>query len=1084
MITFTLNGKKVQGEQGQYILQVAEKYGVEIPTLCHHKALEPAGMCRLCTVELFDGRRTRFVTACNYPIWEGMEIKTDTEAIHEGRKLNVELLLARCPDVPIIKELAEQYHLQKTRFKIKDDTCILCGLCTRICDRMGNSAISLTGRGVMMKVDTPFHIQTEVCMACGACAFVCPTGHITVDKIREHITAHTVQRIPSEYDAGLKGRKPIYVPYAQAVPNIPAIDRTRCVHFKTDGCRICADFCPVSAIDHSQKDEIVEFDVGSIVLAPGFQAFDPSRFDTYAYTKLPNVVTSLEFERILSATGPFSGNLVRPSDHKEPKKIGWLQCVGSRDLNRCDNAYCSSVCCMYAIKQTVIATEHSSDPLDCAVFYMDMRTHGKDFDKYYEHAKEQGVRFIRSRIHTIDPIPGSDDLSVRYIAEDGTIAQEVFDMFVLSVGLEINRDVEDLSARLGIDLDDYRFIETDSFHPVATSVDGIYACGAFTGPKDIPQSVMEASASACAATAHLASARNTRTRVVELPEERDVREEPPRIGIFVCNCGINIGGVVNVPEVATYAKTLPNVVYVEENLFSCSQDTQDKMSDIIKQHGLNRVVVAACTPKTHEPLFQETLINAGLNKYLFEMANIRNQCSWVHGSDPEAATEKAKDLIRMAVAKTNLLAPLKQTDLPISHSALVIGGGIAGMTAAVSLAHQGYPVDLVENADTLGGNALRLGKTHKNEDVRSFVNGLINDVTSDGRITVHTGTTISNVDGFVGNFKTELRKQDATRTVEHGVAVIAIGAKEYTPDEYLYGEHPAVMTQLELDELFQHNDPRIDQAKNVVFIQCVGSRDNERPYCSKVCCTHSVKSALDFKKKNPNVNVAILYRDLRTYGKKEDLYREARAAGVIFTTYAPDQKPKVRPDGNQVIVEFMDRILDRRLAVKTDILCLASAVVSRWDHTLARLFKVPLDADGWLLEAHQKLRPVDFANDGIFLCGMAHYPKPIEESIAQAQAAASRAVTLLSHEKIFISGMVAMTNPANCSACGVCVSVCPYSAPGFSEEGPFAGKAQINSALCKGCGLCVASCRSGAIRLKGFDNDQIFAQIFALDQAG
>jgi heterodisulfide reductase subunit A2 len=1074
MITFKLNGQKVQGEEGQYILQVAEKYGVEIPTLCHHKALEPAGMCRLCTVELFDGRRTRFVTACNYPIWEGMEVKTNTETVHEGRKLNVELLLARCPDIPVIKALAAKYGIEKPRFKIKGDTCILCGLCTRICQRMGNSAISLTGRGVEMKVDTPFHIQTDVCMACGACATVCPTGHITLDKIKDNITTHTVKKIPSEYDAGLKGRKPIYVPYAQAVPNTPVIDRSKCVHFKTGECKICADFCPVGAIDHSQQDEIVELDVGSIVLAPGFDAFDPSRFDTYAYTQLPNVVTSLEFERILSATGPFSGHLVRPSDHKEPQKIGWLQCVGSRDLNRCDNAYCSSVCCMYAIKQTVIATEHSKIPLDCAVFYMDMRTHGKDFDKYYENAKKQGVRFVRSRIHTIAPVPGTDAVSVRYIEEDGTIREEIFDMFVLSVGLEINQDIAELSKRIGIDLDEYRFTKTDSFHPVGTSVEGIYACGVFTGPKDIPQSVMEASASACAATEHLASARNTRTKILELPPERDVSEEPPKIGVFVCNCGINIGGVVKVPEVVKYAKTLPNVVYVEENLFSCSQDTQDKMSDIINQQGLNRVVVAACTPKTHEPLFQETLINAGLNKYLFEMANIRNHDSWVHANDPDAATEKAKDLIRMAVAKTNLLAPLKQTDLPVSHSALVVGGGIAGMTAAVSLAHQGYPVDLVEKSGALGGNALMLSKTPQNEDVGAFVEKLIHTVKSEDRITVHTETSISNVDGFVGNFKSELHSQNATQTIEHGVAIIATGAKEYKPDEYLYGKHHAVLTLLELDELFKKCDPRLDRSENVVFIQCVGSRDKERPYCSKVCCTHSVKSAIDFKKSNPNVNVAILYRDIRTYGKKEDLYREAREAGVLFFSYSVDQKPEVTANGDQVVVEFTDRILNRKLAVKADILCLASAIVSHWDQSLAQLFKVPLDSDGWLLEAHQKLRPVDFANDGIFLCGMAHYPKPIEESIAQAQAAAARAATVLSLESIKVGGIVTDIRAELCSGCLGCINVCPYGAITFDRQEYVA---KVNAALCKGCGACAAVCPSEAPMLMGFNNNQLYAQI-------
>ena len=1074
MITFKLNGKKVQGEEGQYILQVAEKYGVEIPTLCHHKALEPAGMCRVCTVELFDGRRTRFVTACNYPIWEGMEIRTDTDSVHAGRKLIVELLLARCPDVPIIKELAVQYDLKETRFKIRDDTCILCGLCTRICEKMGNSAIGLTGRGVEMKVDTPFHLQTEVCMACGACAFVCPTGHINLDKIKQNITTHTVEQIPSEYDAGLAPRRPIYVPYAQAVPNTPAIDRSVCVHFKTGGCKICAEFCPVGAIDHSQQDEIVELDVGSIILAPGFEAFDPSRFDSYGYAKLPNVVTALEFERILSATGPYMGHLVRPSDKKEPKKIGWLQCVGSRDLNRCDNAYCSSVCCMYAIKQTVISKEHSTEPLDCAVFYMDMRTHGKDFDKYYENAKKEGIRFIRSRIHTIDPVPGSDDIAVRYIQEDGTIIEEKFDMFVLSVGLEINQDVADLSGRLGVELDDYRFTQTDSFHPVATSVPGIYACGAFTGPKDIPQSVMEASASACAATEHLASARNTQTKILELPPERDVGEEPPKIGVFICNCGINIGGVVRVPEVAKYAKTLPNVAYVEENLFSCSQDTQEKMTDIIKQQGLNRVVVAACTPKTHEPLFQETLINASLNKYLFEMANIRNHDSWVHSGDPDAATQKAKDLVRMAVAKTNFLTPLKQTDLAVTHSALVIGGGIAGMTAAVSLAHQGYPVDLVEKSDKLGGNALLLGKTHRNEDIGSFVTELVAAVESQDLISVHTRTSISNVEGFVGNFKTELRNGESAKTVEHGVTIIATGAKEYKPDEYLYGEHPVVMTHLELDGLFQNNDPRIEQAKNVVFIQCVGSRDDQRPYCSKVCCTHSVKSALDFKQKNPDVNVSILFRDMRTYGKREDLYREARAAGVLFFTYSPDQKPEVRSDGDRVIVEFTDRILNHKLAVRADILCLASSIVSHWDHTLAQLFKVPLDSNGWLLEAHQKLRPVDFANDGIFMCGMAHYPKPIEESIAQAQAAAARATTVLALETIKVGGIVSDICAELCSGCLGCINVCPYGAITFDDQ-KFV--AEVNAALCKGCGACAAVCPSEAPMLMGFNNNQLYAQI-------
>ncbi|MBW1739160.1 MAG: FAD-dependent oxidoreductase, partial [Deltaproteobacteria bacterium] len=672
MITFKLNGKEVQGEEGQYILQVAEKHGVEIPTLCYHKALEPAGMCRLCTVELFDGRRTRFVTACNYPIWEGMEVNTDTEAIREGRKLIVELLLARCPDVPLLKELATKYDIKEPRFKEEGDDCILCGLCVRICEKMGNSALSLTGRGVDIKVDTPFHVQTDVCMACGACAFVCPTGHIKL----EDITRHAVKPIPSEYDMGLKGRKPIYVPYAQAVPNTPAIDRSKCMHFKTGGCQICAEFCGVNAIDYSQVDETIELNVGSIILAPGFQPFDPSKFETYSYTKSPNIITSMEFERILSATGPYQGHLVRPSDQKEPKKIAWLQCVGSRDVHKCDHGYCSSVCCMYAIKEAVVSKEHAGSDLDCAIFFMDMRTHGKDFERFYNDAKEKhGVRFICSRVPTIESVEGSDDLLIPYVNEDGDIIEESFDMIVLSVGLETPPEVIELGRNLGIDLTEGGFCKTESFHPVTTSREGIYVCGAFQGPKDIPQSVIESSSAAAEAGALLSESRNTLIREKKIPEEREIQGERPRIGVFVCHCGINIGGVVDVPGVRDYAASLPYVEYVTDNLFTCSTDTQDTITQVIREENLNRIVVAACTPRTHEPLFQETIAAAGLNKYLFEMTNIRNQDSWVHKDDPEMATEKAKDLVRMAVAKVALMEPLRETELNVNQNALVIGGG-------------------------------------------------------------------------------------------------------------------------------------------------------------------------------------------------------------------------------------------------------------------------------------------------------------------------------------------------------------------------------------------------------------------------
>ena len=1074
MITLKLNGKTIKAEEGEYILQVAGRNGVNIPSLCLHKASEPAGMCRLCTVEVFDGRRTRFVTACNYPVWEGMEVKTDTEDVHQVRKLLMELLLARCPEVPYVKNIAAKYGIQESRFKKKDDDCILCGLCVRICERMGNSAISLTGRGADMKVDTPFHEQTDFCMGCGACAYICPTGHIKL----EDITKKDVKPIPSEYDMGLKGRKPIYVPYAQAIPNIPAIDRDTCIHFKTGECKICTEFCGVNAIDHSQEDEIVELNVGSIILAPGFQPFDPSKFDTYSYAKHPNVITSMEFERILSASGPTLGHLVRPSDHKEPKKIAWLQCVGSRDINRCDHGFCSSVCCMYAIKEAVIAKEHSGSDLDCSIFYMDMRTHGKDFERYYDDAREKhGVRFIRSRVHTIDPVEEGDELIMKYATESGEFVEELFDLVVLSVGMETPPELLKLVSKLGIELTEGDFCQTDSFHPVATSREGIYVCGALAGPKDIPQSVIEASSAAAEAGALLSGVRNTLTKTSEVPEERNVTGERPRIGVFVCHCGINIGGVVDVPAVRDYASSLPYVEYVSDNLYSCSQDSQEAISQVIETNNLNRIVVAACTPKTHEPLFQETLTSSGLNKYLFEMTNIRNHDSWVHKDDPEKATEKAKDLVRMAVTKAALVEPLEEAEAAVDQRALVIGGGISGMAAAKSLSAQGYEVCLVERAASLGGQALSLHKTWKGEDVQENLADLIGSVEADGNIDLRLGTELSNVEGFVGNFKTTLAFEGKEEVIEHGVAFIATGASEFKPREYLYGEDPRVISHQELDKKFIENDPSLKEMKSAVFIQCVGSRETERPYCSRVCCTHSMESALHLKEIDPEMDVYILYRDIRTYGERETLYRKARAAGVLFFRFSTDQKPRVAAGQGCLEIEVIDHILEKPVLFKADLVSLATAIVPYKDEKLAQFFKIPMNENGFFVEAHAKLGPSQFATDGVFLCGMAHYPKPIDESVAQAQAAASRAITLLARKKIRVSGAIAQVNFGSCSSCGVCIDVCPYSAPSFVKEGRFKGKAEINPVLCKGCGLCVASCRSGALNLKGFGEDQILAMI-------
>jgi heterodisulfide reductase subunit A-like polyferredoxin len=844
-------------------------------------------------------------------------------------------------------------------------------------------------------------------------------------------------------------------------------------------CNQCVKACLAGAVNHGQAVRERQVRVGAVILAPGFAAYDPTQYEIYSYAKHPNVVTSLEFERMLSASGPYAGHLVRPSDHKAPERIAWLQCVGSRDINQCDNGYCSSVCCMYANKQAVIAKEHSSGPLDAVMFYMDMRTFGKDFDKYNIRAQDDhGVRFVRSRIHSVYPA-ADDQLRIVYATEAGSTAEERFDLVVLSVGLTADPEAVALAGRLGVELNPHGFVQTSGTLPVNTSRPGIYVCGAFQEPKDIPHSVMEASAAAAYATESLASARWSMTQTRELPPETDVSGQPVRIGVFVCNCGINIGGVADVPAVRDYAQTLPHVVHVEDNLFSCSQDNQDHIKEIIKEKQINRVVVASCSPRTHEPLFQETIREAGLNKYLFEMANIRDQNTWVHMNNPEKATEKAKELVRMAVAKAGFIEPLYHVSVPITKVALVVGGGVSGMEAALGVAQQGCEVHLVEKDSRLGGNARHLRSTWQGDDLPAYLDDLIEKTRNHPHIHLYLNTEVVATHGSLGNMTSTLNDAASGRKLDiaHGVTIITVGAKEHKPTEFLYGKHPDVLTHLDLDAALSRDDRRIFEAKCAVFIQCVGSRTEERPYCSKICCTHSLKGALALKEKNPGMKVFILYRDIRAYGFREALYQEARAKGVIFIRFDLDKIPSVAiAEQDQLLLTVTDHVLRRPVRIKPDLLVLAAGIVAQDNHRLFELFKVPVNADGFLVEAHAKLRPVDFASDGIFLAGLAHYPKPLEESISQAKAAASRAMTLLSKESILVGGVVATVDSGLCAACLTCVRSCPYHIPRVDEH----SHAVIDASQCHGCGTCVSECPGKAITLKHFTDEQLIAKAGAL----
>ncbi len=848
-------------------------------------------------------------------------------------------------------------------------------------------------------------------------------------------------------------------------------------------CYQCVDACLANAVNHDMVAEHKEINVGAIILAPGFTPFDPTAHKTYSYASHPNVVTSLEFERILSASGPFEGHLVRPSDHKEPDKIAWLQCVGSRDINCSDHGYCSSVCCMYTNKQTVIAKEHSEKPLDTAVFFMDMRTYGKDFEKYYVRTKEEkGVRFIRSKVHTIDPVK-DDNLRLRYVTEEGEIKEEDFDMVVLAVGLAPNKESIDLAKTIGIDLNEHLHAATKTLEPVSSSRPGVFVCGAFQEPKDIPQSVMEASAAASTATGPLAKARGTLIRTKELPPEIDFSGQEPRIGVFVCNCGINIGGVADVPAVREYARTLPYVVHVEDNLFTCSQDTQDKMKEVIKENNINRVIVASCSPRTHEPLFQETIRDAGLNKYLFEMANIRDQNTWVHMNNPDRATAKAKDLVRMAVAKAAYIEPLHQVRLEVVQKVLVVGGGVAGLEAAIGVADQGLPVFLVERSKKLGGVAHHLMATWQGEAVKPYLESLIDKARSHENIRVFMNTEPVETTGIMGNFTSTLMTSGETLTetvIEHGATIIATGGKEYIPTEYLYGQNSNVLTHFDMDAAMAADDERIAKAECVTFIQCVGSRIPERQYCSRLCCTHTLKSALRLKESNPDTNIYVLYRDIRSYGFREDLYKKAREEGVIFMRYnLENNMPDVSAsEDGTLTLKVRDHVLQMPVELNPDLLVLATAILPNENKDLFELFKVPINAEGFLVEAHAKLRPVDFGSEGIFMAGLAHYPKPLEESIAQARASVSRAMTILSREAIMVGGVVAEVDPDKCAVCVTCVRTCPYNIPYIGEE----GHAVIEPAECHGCGCCVAECPGKAIQLKHFTDEQLIAKTAALFQ--
>jgi heterodisulfide reductase subunit A-like polyferredoxin len=837
-------------------------------------------------------------------------------------------------------------------------------------------------------------------------------------------------------------------------------------------CYFCVDACLAKAIVHEQEAvEEATLNVGAVILAPGLKLYDATVRGELGLGRWPNVVTSIQFERILSASGPYKGTVQRPSDGKHPVKVAWIQCVGSRDPHNA-NPWCSSVCCMYATKQAVIAREHDA-AIKPTIFYMEMRAFGKDFDKYVERAKnEYGVEYRRAMVSAVREEPGTGNLELRTAREDGTLVDETFDMVVLSVGFQPRDAAAAFAKTFGIEPNEYLFAKTSGFAPVETSRPGVFVTGTYQGPKDIPETVMQGSAVAGEAMSLLAEARGTEVVKKELPPERDVSGEAPRIGVFVCHCGTNISSTVKVEEVVAAIKDQPGVAFATNTIYACAQDSQEAMKKIIEEQKLNRVVVASCTPRTHEPLFQETIREAGLNKYLFDLADIREQCSWCHKGQNEAATKKAIGIVKMAVAKSRLQEPLQSETVGVTPAALVIGGGVAGMTTALSLADQGFQVHLVERDAQLGGLARGLRTTLQGDDVPGFLAGRVAAVQSHPRIAVHLGAEVKATDGFVGNYTTTLTTGES---FEHGAIVLATGGVEYQPTEYLFGQHERVVTQRTLEQRLAGGE-RPRDGESYVMIQCVGSREEPNQYCSRVCCQDAIKNAIRIKEANPRAEVAILYRDIRTYGLREDYYRRARELGVLFVRYEVDRKPAVAAAGARLRVSAFDFMLDREIALDADHLVLSVGLRPHpTTDAVGQLYKVTRNPDGYYLEAHVKLRPVDFPSEGVFVCGLGHAPKNLDETIGQALAAAGRAGVVLSHERLAVSGIIAKHKRALCMSCLSCLRVCPFGSPYIDKD----GQISHNEVKCMGCGICAAICPAKAFQVNNFRDDQIFAMIDA-----
>lgn len=895
----------------------------------------------------------------------------------------------------------------------------------------------------------PLGVKHDLCSGCGLCTQVCPI------------------EVANEFNQGLDKRKAIYIRHPLLAANAYIIDWENCTK-----CGACVDKCPTQAISLYEPDEIKEIEVGAVVLSTGFEEFDPRLATQYGYQRYPNVITSIELERILSPSGPWQGRLLRPSDGKTPGSIAFLLCVGSREVTR---DYCSSACCMYAIKEAILAKEANPD-VEVSIFFMDMRTFGKGHYRYYLEAKEKyGVNFIQSRLPTVKEESPTGDLLIVAKAEDGSLVRLRFELVVLATGQAPPPRFTELSRTLGVELNKWGFCQTEEFSPVETSRAGVYVCGSASGPKNIADTLIEAGAAACQVSKLSPPLRGQPASTQSYADE--LAEEEPRTAIFICRCDGEVSSVVDTNELVKFSKELPGVVHVVEVPYLCQRDTLEGLKGEIEESKANRAVFAACTPFIYSRLVTGAVREAGLSQFSVQLVNLREGVAWVHKQQPMAATKKAKSLVAMAAERARLLQRLPSSPSSVEPGALVIGGGLAGLVSALSVAEQGYEVHLVERSAELGGNLRNTYFTLKGNNPQMLLCDIIQAVEANPLIHVYKETQVVQAEGYAGNFEITLKSGNQTIPLQVGAVIIATGGREYHPSEYLYGQSDCIVTQRELEERLACGQLDTKGLNLVVMIQCVGSRDKERPYCSRICCNQALKNALKLKQLNPGAQVFIVYRDLTSYGLMEEYYTQAREAGVVFIGYEVNEKPQVKLEEEALKVEVREPALRGKLILAPDLVVLSPAIIPEdSNQELAQMLGLELTEEGFFKEMEIKFRPVDFAKDGIFACGLALSPRDIGEVIAQAQAAAQRAVTLLSREQLQPSPIIAEVNERWCIGCEVCIQVCPY---GVRVKDRDKGVVVVKEALCRGCGACAAACPSGAAKLRGFTGKQVFSMIDA-----